>query len=456
MAENLRANGGFVLVSLSVNRLERKQHMGKHATEEGKRKLISPPEERSLLEHPARRNFLGIGSAALAAAFVATATAQDKQSTQKAEHDHSSSDPGPENKPLLDENPDSNTPPPTDHGDVVPIWYSFDLVKKRVEEGGWTHEVTQRVLPSSGDIAGVQMRLTAGSYREMHWHTADEWAYVLYGNARVTVMQPDGNMFVGDVSEGDLWIFPAGHPHSIQGLGPDGTEFLLVFNQGNFSEDGTMLLSEWVAHTPPEVLAKNTGLDKSVWAKTPGAPLYIFPGKLPNSLGQDKAEIGGEQVAAKQQYTFRMRSMKPVSSSEAGEVRIVDSRNFPVSRHIAAGLLIIKPGHMREMHWHPNASEWQYWIAGKGRMTVFFPVDNARTMDYKTNDVGYVPSNAGHYFENTGDTDLVVLELFASDEFLDVSFNQWLRRVPCEMLDAHLNIDKAMAQKIPAEKLYLV
>ena len=142
--------------------------------------------------------------------------------------------------------------------------------------------------------------------------------------------------------------------------------------------------------------------------------------------------------------------MEPTKASEAGEVRVVDSRNFPVSKHIAAALLIIKPGHMRELHWHPNASEWQYYIAGKGRMTVFFPVDNARTMDYSADDVGYVPSNAPHYFENRGDTDLVVLEMFAADQFVDVSLNQWLRRVPSEMLKAHLNIDKEMAMKIPA------
>src|SRR6201992_3929997 len=235
--------------------------------------------ERSRMEHPSRRNFLGMSSVALATAAFAglTANAQEKASTQKAEHDHSSSDPGQENKPLLTENPNSNTPPPTDHGDVVPLWYSFDLVKKRVEEGGWTHEVTERVLPSSKDIAGVNMRLTAGSYREMHWHTADEWAYVLYGKARVTVMNPDGTMFIGDVEEGDLWIFPAGFPRSIQGLDPDGTEFLLVFNQGMFSEDGTMLLSEWIAHTPPEVLAKNTGLDASVFARAPPPPPIHVP-----------------------------------------------------------------------------------------------------------------------------------------------------------------------------------
>jgi oxalate decarboxylase len=331
-----------------------------------------------------------------------TANAQQRESTEKAEKDHSSSDPGQENKGLLALNPDSNTPPPTDHGDVVPLWYSFDLVKKRVEEGGWTHEVTERVLPSSRDVAGVNMRLTAGSYRELHWHTADEWAYVLYGNARVTVMHPDGQIFIGDVSEGDLWIFPAGFPHSIQGLGPDGTEFLLVFPQGNFSEDGTMLLSAWLAHTPPEVIAKNTGLPLSVISGFPREPLYIFPGEIPPSLEADKAEIGAANLSTSQ-YTFRLKAMPPTKSSSGGDVRIVDPRNFPLSTHIVGALVTLRPGGLREMHWHPHASEWQFWIAGKGRMTVFFPVDNARTVDFNANDVGYIPSNA-HTTSRTQET----------------------------------------------------
>src|SRR6201984_2209393 len=243
-----------------------------------------------VLEALSRRKFLRNGSAALAMTALAGATAlgQERPNTEAAERDHSSNDPGQENKPLLDENPDSNMPPPTDHGDMVPLWYSFDLVKKRVEEGGWTHEVTDRELPSSRDIAGVNMRLTAGSYRELHWHTADEWAYVLYGNARITVMNPDGSMFIGDVGEGDVWVFPAGYPHSIQGLGPDGTQFLLVFNQGNFSEDGTFLISEWLKHTPHEVLRKNLGLDQKTLDLLPAESLYIFPGHLPGSLEEER------------------------------------------------------------------------------------------------------------------------------------------------------------------------
>jgi oxalate decarboxylase len=381
---------------------------------------------------------------------------KDSMSEKPSRAGSPTSDPGPENRPLLNLNPDSNTPPATDHGSLVPIWYSFDLVKRRAEKGGWTHEVTERELPSSKEIAGVNMRLTAGSYRELHWHTADEWAYVLYGKARVTVMNPDGTMFIDDVEEGDLWMFPAGYPHSIQGLGPDGTEFLLVFNQGDFSEDGTMLISEWLIHTPPEVLAKNTGLDASVFAKMPRPPLYIFPGSEPGSIEADRSEVGADQSAAQHQYIFHMKSMEPTKSTKGGSVRIVDSSNYPVSRNIAAALVVVKPGGMREMHWHPNASEWQYYISGKGRMTVYFPVDNARTMDFNANDVGYVPVNAPHYVENTGDEDLVFLETFAAPQLVDVSLNQWLRKIPSAMLKAHLNIDKEQAAKIPAEKLAVI
>jgi oxalate decarboxylase len=355
-------------------------------------------------------------------------------------------------EPLISLNPNSNTPPRTDHGDVGPIWYSFDLTHKRIQPGGWTHQVTQRELPSSKDLTGVNMRLTAGSFRELHWHTANEWAYMLYGKARITVLNPDGTIFIDDVGAGDLWYFPAGFPHSIQGLKPDGCEFLLVFDEGMFSEDGTFLISEWVAHTPPSVLSKNFGLDENALKKLPTNELYIFPSEAPNSLEQDRLAVGGEKVQSRIQYTFKMQSMAPTKKNAGGEVRVVDSHNFPASRTIAAGLVTIKPGGMREMHWHPNASEWQFYIAGNARMTVFSPVGNARTMDFSANDVGFVPAVAGHYIENTGDTDLVFLEMFKASEFLDISLNNWIRRLPPEMVTAHLNLDQADIDKIPAEK----
>jgi oxalate decarboxylase len=427
------------------------------AAAENEHRKSEPQGKKLTMQDLSRRTFLGVGSAGIATVALSAlaSNSQEKSDTEKADQGHSASNPGPENNPLLNENPNSNLPPPTDYGNMPPVWYSFDLTHKRVQKGGWTNQVTQRELPASKDIAGVRMRLTAGGFRELHWHTADEWAYMLYGSARLSVLNPDGTVFLGDVVKGDLWYFPAGFPHSIQGLGPDGCEFLLVFDQGTFSEDNTFLLSDWVAHTPPSVLSKNLGLPGSTLGNLPKEELYIFQADLPASMAQDKAAVGGRRVESPFQYTFKMQAMSPTKQTAGGEARVVDSHNFPASKNIAAALVSVKPGGLREMHWHPNASEWQYYITGKARMTVF-TTEGVRTMDFNTNDVGFVPRVAGHYVENTGDTDLVFLELFAASEFADFSLNNWLRHLPPEMVTSHLNLDRENIGKIPSEKLAVI
>jgi oxalate decarboxylase len=300
------------------------------------------------------------------------------------------------------------------------------------------------------------MRLAKGSFRELHWHTADEWAYMIYGRARVTVLNPDGTVLIDDVNKGDLWFFPSGFPHSIQGLGPDGCEFLLVFDEGYFSEENTFSISEWVAHTPSDVLAKNFGIDQHAIAKLPTRELFIFPAELPKSLAHDREAVGGSRAQSQIQYIFRTQDMAPTKKSKGSEVRVVDSRNFPVSKSVAAGIITLRPGGMRELHWHPTAAEWQFYIAGTGRMTVIAPGGRARTMDFNANDVGFIPTAAGHYIENTGNTDLVFLEMFKSDEFVEFSLNNWIRHLPPEMVTAHLNLDAETIRKIPAEKTAVI
>lgn len=395
-------------------------------------------------------------TAMAAAAFSSSSLlGQTAQNTAKAEHDNSFSNPGQQNAELVGINPDSNMPPPTDHGTVPPLWYSFDLTHRRVQEGGWTHQVTERELPSSKEIAGVNMRLTSGSFRELHWHLADEWALMLKGKARLTLLTADGSMFVDDVSAGDLWLFPAGAPHSIQGLEGEGCEFLLVFNQGSFSEESTFLLSDWLMHTPPEILAKNTGLSKESLAKLPkGDPLYIFASEPPTqSLEQDLAETGRHTPRPKLKFTFKASTMTPTFSSEKGNVKIVDVKNFPASPHISGAVVTLKPGAIRQLHWHPNASEWQFWIAGQGRMTVFNAKEDARTMDFRANDVGFVPAMAGHAIENTGNEDLIFLELFPTGDFQEMSLNQWLRALPQQVAMAHTNLTAEELRVIPDKSI---
>ncbi len=397
-----------------------------------------------------RRKFLE--SAALsAAALGATASAQSPEDAAKGEHDRSGSNPGGPLSPSLSaENADSVMPPITDHGDVHPFKYPFTFSHKRTQEGGWARQVTVLDLPVANSIAGVNMRLTAGGIRELHWHSAGEWALMLYGSARITCLDQLGKPFIDDVKEGDIWFFPAGYPHSIQGLEPDGCEFLLVFDDGRFSEYNTFMLADWTAHTPRSVLAKNFNLSEKALSSIPRGELYIFQSAVPQtSLQDDRRTAAGNVGLSSQNFTFRLMQMAPSHNDKSGEVRIVDSSIFKASTTIAAAHVIVHPGGMREMHWHQNADEWQYYISGQARMTVFAASGRARTMDFQKGDVGYVQQTLPHYIENTGTEDLVFLEMFKSSYYADVSLNNWLTHLPPALVQAHLNIDRAAISAIP-------
>src|SRR3954470_1963952 len=220
-----------------------------------------------------RRSFIG----KTAVAIGSFAVLQKVAGSEVAAADRSKTDPGPANKTPDGQNPDSIWPPSTDSKSLVQNFkYPFSFANKRTYEGGWSREVTVRELPVSKTLAGVNMRLTAGGVRELHWHTSGEWAIMLYGTARITSIDKDGKSFVADTKKYDLWFFPGGIPHSIQGLEPDGCEFLLVFDDGNFSEAETVLLSDSMAHLPPEGLSKNFGVPQSAWKNVPKEELFIF------------------------------------------------------------------------------------------------------------------------------------------------------------------------------------
>jgi oxalate decarboxylase len=402
-----------------------------------------------------RRKFLETGSAVFVAA-AGLQVAQGQQSKIYPTDTHTGnneSQPGPPGNTMLDEqNPDSVWPPTTDAGGQQPFKYSFSLAHKRIEAGGWTRQVTVRDLPISKTMAGVEMRLISGGIRELHWHVASEWALMLYGSARITAVDQLGRAYVNDVHEGDLWLFPGGIPHSIQGLGPDGCKFLLVFKDGNFNEFGTFLLTEWLHHTPKEVLAKNFNVPESTFDKVPAKELFIFPRDLPRPLAEEKAQVEAGTGAVPHLFDFRPSEMKPTKVSKGGEVKIVDKKNFPAT-DIAAAIVTLKPGGLRELHWHPNADEWQYYVKGKGRMTVFAAGGLARTMDFQGGDVGYIDISMPHYIENTGDEDLVFVEVFPTPFYEDISLAEWLAHTPSRLVDEHIATGEDFLRKIAKKEM---
>ena len=407
-------------------------------------------------ETSTRRRFLSNTGAALAAAAAIPLLEAQKTAAQQATRspDHHLSNeqqPGPNNTALDAENPSSVWAPETDNGTVQPFKYSFAEAHKRIESGGWTRQVTSRELPISKTMAGVEMRLVAGGVRELHWHVSAEWAFMLYGSARITAVDPEGRSFVNDVSAGDLWIFPGGIPHSIQGLGPDGAEFLLVFDDGNFNEFETFLLTDWLHHTPPSVLAKNFNVAESTFANVPPKELFIFARDLPRPLAEEQKQSEQGTGPVPHSFAFQPSQMKPTKTNPGGEVRIIDRSIWPAT-NIAAALVTLKPGGLRELHWHPNEDEWQYYVSGTGRMTVFAAGGRARTMDFTAGDVGYIEKSAPHYIENTGTTDLVFIEVFPTPFYADISLAESLAHTPSRLVNQHLGIPEPDLARIPRKE----
>jgi len=381
---------------------------------------------------------------------------QPAEGAINAKNPASITDPGPQDPAIWDQLQSAFSPPPTDVGGMPQIWSSFNTVQRRIQDGGWARQVTQADFAISKTISGVNMRLTAGGIRELRWHQAAEWAYMTYGNCRVTVIDPMGRPYVADVKEGDIWYFPAGYPHSLQGLRPGGCEFVICFDDGDASEFNTLLVTDWIAHTPPSVLASNFAVSAGTFAKAPLHNLWTFQGKVPGDLDTVRKTMIGDASSPPEPFTFSLASSPNLNKTKSGTVQLADSSNFKVSATIAAVVQTVPPGAVRAMHWHPNADEWQYYIKGKARMGVFNTGPHVVTMDFNPGDIGYVPKNYGHYVQNIGDTDMQFFAVFRTPKFAEFSLSDWLEHSPQEMVAEHLNVDPTIVPHWPGSNALIM
>jgi oxalate decarboxylase len=197
------------------------------------------------------------------------------------------------------------------------------------------------------------------------------------------------------------------------------------------------------------VLSANFGVPESAFDSIPSGQVYIFQDTVPGSLESQKVQSPYGTIPLS--FTHRLLAQPPIKM-RGGSVRIADTSNFPISKTIAAALVEVEPGAMRELHWHPNNDEWQYYLTGQARMTVFAGNGNARTFDYRAGDVGYVPFAMGHYIQNTGSQTLWFLEMFKSDRFVDISLNQWMALTPRQLVQDNLQVGPELLDALRKEK----
>jgi oxalate decarboxylase len=406
-----------------------------------------------------RRNLLAVGAASAVVTAAAAANAasfgnpdEPPEGAVNVTNPKALVDPGPQDPGIANNEPWFLSPPATDVNGMPQFWSSFNLSPKRIQNGGWARQITEDDFKISTTIAGVNMRLGPGGVRELHWHQQAEWAVMTFGECRVTILDELGRPQVADVKEGDLWYFPAGLPHSLQGIGSDGCEFVIAFDNGDSSEFNTLLVTDWLAHTMPEVLAKNFGAPEDAFKNIPLHNRWIYQSNIPAPpLSEVDAQMSAGAEKPPNPFVFRLADM-PVRETKGGMVQLADSTNFLVSKTIAATRVTIEPGGLRAMHWHPNADEWLYILKGSGRATVFNTGPAAITADFHAGDIGLIKKAYGHYLMNTGNTDLVYMEVFRANRFEQVLLSDWLARSPIDMVAETLNLDRSVITQFPKNR----
>src|SRR4051812_14601 len=381
-----------------------------------------------------RREFL-TGAAALAAAVTATLVGSRRADA---------GDPSFMN----------NVPDPLLVGRELPTFrFALEKSEGKVIGKSYGKEATVEQLPISKGIAGVSMKLEPGAMRELHWHaTAAEWAFVIEGRTRTTVIDPQGNAETNDFGPGDVWYFPRGHGHMLECLGDKPTHFILIFDNGYFSEFGTFSITDWLGHTPKPLLAKNFGLPESAFDGFPEDEVYFARGAMPPR--EPTIPLQGRKLPP-QTHKFELLEQNPHAFFKGGREWRVDSSRFPISKTITGVVLDLDPGALRELHWHPSADEWQYVIEGRVSVTMFGSHGRYRTETLEKGDVGYIPQGYGHSIENVGDKQCRVLIGFNSGVYEKIDLSEWIAGNPTDVLATNFGKPASLFEKFPHRDVFI-
>ncbi len=348
----------------------------------------------------------------------------------------------------------NNVPDELLAGEELPT-FKFELEKSEGKVIGESYgkEATVTQLPISKGIAGVSMKLEPGAMRELHWHaTAAEWAFVIEGRVRTTVIDPQGCSETNDFEPGDVWYFPRGHGHVLECLGDEPTRFILIFDNGYFSEFGTFSITDWIGHAPKALLAKNFRLPESAFDGFPKAEVYFARGARPPEAAAPPLQ-GWKPPPLTHKY--QLLAQPPHKVYEGGREWRVDSTSFPISKTITGVILELDPGALRELHWHPTADEWQYIIEGDVSVTMFGSHGRYRTETMSKGDVGYIPQGYGHSIENVGQTPCRLLIGFNTGVYQTIDLSQWIAGNPVDVLATNFGKPAALFEKFPRHDVFV-
>jgi len=178
--------------------------------------------------------------------------------------------------------------------------------------------------------------------------------------------------------------------------------------------------------------------------------------KLPEDIRrEDEPLLGGDRIQNQMDHKVKLSGANP-GEFDGGEERIVTIREFPMQDSISSGRINMKVGSIREMHWHPNSDEWQFYTKGRARIGMFGAHGRVEVQEVGPGDVAYVPEGFGHWIEQIGSDPTEVLVLFSNPNYQEISLSTWLAGNPMSLLRDNFGWTEAQVKELPKKNQGLI
>ncbi|MGB8643502.1 MAG: cupin domain-containing protein [Nitrososphaeraceae archaeon] len=280
--------------------------------------------------------------------------------------------------------------------------------------GGNRTIVDRDNFPLLKGMALYLLRLDKEGIREPHWHpNAEELSYCVRGKAIMTIFGPDASRDTFTIDRGEIVFVPRGYLHHIENIGTEVAKFVLAFSHEKPEDLG---ISGSIGSMPSPILDLTFSQSSSFFSQfNRDSPNDILIGSKQDF--QFKKLTRGEVIRRIQnRHKFDLEGIPPQIQTSGGTVSLGNANVFPILRGLACYSLSLRPGGIREPHWHPNAAELDYVVEGRAKMTILSPGGNVDSLEVRAGEIVFIPPAYLHYIENADAENVTHFVIFFGHE----------------------------------------
>lgn len=330
--------------------------------------------------------------------------------------------------------------------------YDLNRAPRKSFPGGSIQEQSATDFPASPTMASSLITLITGGVRGFHWHRGGaEYGTVLDGEILLTILDDQNRQENVTVSKGDVYYVPKGFGHSLACLGSTECKVLAVYDRGDTVESNALQMKDWIATQRSDILTKLLGVPGDELKKAADGVSLISLGE---PLTPGMIALRGILQPVVNSFAYKMTELAPVTYSGGSFVQ-ASIDQFANSRTMVGAFTRLKPGAVREPHWHPNADEWDFVLQGRARVTVFDGATSVGEVEIGPGQISFLPRYQAHAVETIGSEDFYLYSVFNDDTFQAIDLTPAMMTIPGPILGPTLGLSPSVTAKLPADPRFI-